>query len=298
MKLSTSNLGCFKWDIPTTIARLREYGFDGLDLRGVSGNMKPWQTPDFSSGLPETKARLQDAGLVLSCISSSICLTHAGAQKIADADEEMARDAELCAALGCGQVRIFGGDLRLFSERASEADRSRVIDHITERCRALADRARAIAPVDLLIETHDAWTNSEHMAQVLERIGRDDVGCCWDAKHTYWTAREVPEVTWKHLSRWIRNTHWKDVRRFVPGEKMADEAVAKRVRGAGLLCPVGTGVAPLADCVEIMAAAFYTGWYTLEWEKHWHPHIAEPEVAFPIFVRAMRDMDAKLRRET
>jgi sugar phosphate isomerase/epimerase len=296
MKLSASNLGCFKWDIPTTIARLRDYGFGGLDLRGVSGNMKPWTAPEFSSGIAETGVRLQDAGIVLSCISSSIVLSHSDPAKIAAADEELERDAGICAALGCRQIRVFGGDLRNFSDNATEADRDRVVEHIAERSRSLAERARSVAPVDILIETHDAWTNSEHMARALELTGRGDVGCCWDVKHTYWTAKEVPAVTWSRIARWTRNTHWKDVRRNLGGRTL-DAAAARLVASTGFLCPTGSGIAPLADCVEMLDAAGYDGWYTLEWEKHWHPRIEEPEVAFPAFVRFMREARAAILRQ-
>ena len=34
----------------------------------------------------------------------------------------------------------------------------------------------------------------------------------------------------------------------------------------------------------------YDGWYTFEWEKRWHPELAEPEIALPAgaaFVRAL-----------
>jgi sugar phosphate isomerase/epimerase len=296
MKLSASNLGCFKWDIPTTIARLRDYGFNGLDLRGVAGNMKPWTTPEFSSGIAETATRLRDAGLALSCISSSITLSHSDPAKIAAADDELAHDAEICAALGCRQIRVFGGDLRNFSGNATEADRDRVVEHVAGRSRSLAERARSIAPVDILIETHDAWTDSSHLVRALEQTGRSDVGCCWDVKHTYWTAREVPEVTWSRLSRWIRNTHWKDVRRNLGGRAL-DAPAARLVASTGILCPTGSGIAPLADCVEILDAAGYDGWYTLEWEKHWHPYIEEPEAAFPAFVRFMREARAPIPRQ-
>lgn len=290
MKLSTSNLGCFKWDIPTTIARLREYGFDGLDLRGVGGNLKPWQTPDFSTGLPDTRARMQDAGMALSCISSSICLAHADPQKMADNDEELARDAEICAALGCRQIRMFGGDLSLFDKTATESDRARVIDHAAKRCMALADRARSIAPIDLLIETHDAWTHSEHSARLLERIGLDSVGCCWDVKHTWWHAKEFAETTWPRIKRWVRNTHWKDACRH----RGTDGGFKSALKFQGMLVPLGEGIIPVADALDLLTADGYNNWFTFEWEKHWHPHIKEPEEAFPAFVRFMRSTEQRL----
>jgi sugar phosphate isomerase/epimerase len=291
MKLSTSTLGCFKWDLPTTLARVREYGFDGVDFRGLRKELQLWRLPEFSTNLAETAARIRDAGLAVSCISSSVGLTENRPDKVGAVDEELARTAEICGALGCRQIRVFGGALACASGD-TESARPRVIAQVVERARRLADHARAIAPVDLLIETHDDWTSSVHMAEVLERIGRDDVGCCWDVKHTYWMARETPETTWKRLSRWVRNSHWKDARRPVAAD-LADPAIAARVQGPGMLLPLGEGVCPLADCHALMRADGYDGWFTLEWEKQWHPHIAEPEVAFPGFVRYMRGLEAR-----
>jgi sugar phosphate isomerase/epimerase len=287
MKLSTSTLGCFKWDLSTLLARLRDYGFDGVDFRGLQTNLKLWLTPEFSAGLKETAARLRDSGLAVSSLSSGICLTHTAPEKVAEADEELARTAEICAALDCRLIRVFGGNLSLFAPDATEADRERAIDHVAGRCRETAARAGSIAPVALLVETHDDWTHSEHLAQVLARVGRDDVGCCWDIRHPWWIAGEVPETTWRRLKPWVRNTHWKD---------------ARRIRGSGgngdatrrdFYVPMGEGIVPARDAYDLLRGDGYDGWFTLEWEKHWAPKIAEPEVAFPAFVRFMRDAEQR-----
>jgi hypothetical protein len=33
----------------------------------------------------------------------------------------------------------------------------------------------------------------------------------------------------------------------------------------------------------------YTGSYSFEWEKVWHPELEEPEIAFPDYARVMRE---------
>jgi sugar phosphate isomerase/epimerase len=283
-RLSTSTLGCPQWDLATIIRRLPEYGFDGVDFRGLRTHLKLWETPEFSSGLRDTSARLRDAGLAVSCISSGVTLAHSDQGKIAEADEELARSAEICGATDCRQIRVFGGDLNLFAKGATESDRERATCHVVERCRTLAGRAHSIAGVDLLIETHDAWTNSEHMVKVLKLADCDNVGCCWDVKHTWWLGKEVAETTWSRIRPWVRNTHWKDARRS-RDTGHSNEQMAKT---HGMLVPLGEGIMPAADALDLLSADGYDGWFTLEWEKRWHPHIAEPEEAFPGFVRFMR----------
>jgi sugar phosphate isomerase/epimerase len=287
MRLATTTLGCPAWDLPTILARVAGYGFDAIDFRGLQGEMKLWRRPEFTADLATSAARIRDSGLAVSCISTGVRLTETDPARIAEFDEELMRSAELCAALGCRQLRVFGGDLKCCNG-STEADRPRVIEQVVTRLGVLAGRVAAIAPVDLLVETHDAWTASAHLATVLAAVARPDVGCCWDIKHTWWMAQEVAQRTWKTLAPWVRNTHWKDARRTAPAALMADGKTADRVRGAGLLVPVGEGVAPLADACELLLGAAYDGWWTLEWEKHWHPHIAGPEAAFPGFIRQMR----------
>jgi len=285
MKLSTTTLGCPGWDLATVLTRLQEYGFGGVDFRGLKGEFKLWRLPEFAAGLKDTAARIRDHGLAVTCVSSGIHLGDTRPESIAAYDEELLRSAEICGALDCPHIRVFGGSLGLAGGR-TEAQRAEVIELVADRARAMAQRAGAIAPVDLLIETHDAWTSSAHVRALLERIGRQDVACCWDVKHTYWASRETPETTWAALGPWVRNTHWKDVRRFRGSAKEFGRDLSRD----GLLCLVGTGILPLADCHDLLQASDYKGWFTLEWEKHWHPHIEEPEIAFPRFVQSMREL--------
>lgn len=287
MKLSTSNLGCFKWDLPETLDKVAGYGFDGIDFRGMRGEVRLWQTPEFSRDLNETARRIKEAGLAVSCISSGIQLTAGDPAKIAEGDTELERVAEICAVLDCRQIRVFGGALSLAGEGA---ERATVLPRAAERLRVLTQRARAIAPVELLVETHDDWTASLHCVELLEAAGAEGVGCCWDVKHTYWVSEETPAASLARLRPWLQNTHWKDaraLRRDYPGEE-----ITRRGRTPGWLCPMGEGIIPLADAAHLLFALHYDGWFTLEWEKHWLPDIAEPDVAFPGFVAYMQAQKA------
>ena len=272
MKLSTTTLGCLDWDLPTILERLKAYGYDGVDFRGYRQELMIWKHPAFSTDIDRSAVLIRDAGLQVSCISSGIHLTHTEPEAVAARIEELERTAEICAALDCRMIRVFGGRFK-----EDEMDREDAIKIAAESATQLIERARRIAPVDILIETHDAWTSSKDLKALLTRIGHDNVACLWDTKHTYWSAAEAPSLTWKELRQWIRNTHWKD---------------ALRHPADGALVPTGDGVVPLAEAYDLMRAAGYDGWYTLEWEKQWHPEIAEPEVAFPRFVAFMRALEA------
>jgi sugar phosphate isomerase/epimerase len=47
----------------------------------------------------------------------------------------------------------------------------------------------------------------------------------------------------------------------------------------------GEGEFPAAECLRLLQQAGYDGWYSYEWEKAWHPEIADPDVALPPFAR-------------
>ena len=54
MKISFTTLGCPEWDLQTIIARAREYGYDGVDFRGLGAEMDIWKLPEFSSQADQT----------------------------------------------------------------------------------------------------------------------------------------------------------------------------------------------------------------------------------------------------
>jgi hypothetical protein len=41
------------------------------------------------------------------------------------------------------------------------------------------------------------------------------------------------------------------------------------------------------EVVGVLASAGYKGYYGFEWEKQWHPDIADPEVAFPHYAEVV-----------
>jgi sugar phosphate isomerase/epimerase len=51
----------------------------------------------------------------------------------------------------------------------------------------------------------------------------------------------------------------------------------------------GGGEFPIARFVRLLKDSGYNGWLSLEWEKMWHPELAGPDVALPLFARKMRE---------
>ena len=49
----------------------------------------------------------------------------------------------------------------------------------------------------------------------------------------------------------------------------------------------GRGEVPVKKQVQLLAARGYTGSYSFEWEKAWHPEIDEPEVAIADYAKVV-----------
>ena len=133
------------------------------------------------------------------------------------------------------------------------------------------------AGIEFVVETHDAWTDTARLRAAFDAAGRPEgVALLWDVHHPWATRGEAPAESARNLSPYLRNTHWKDSRPSPEGGRR--------------LCLPGEGDVPLRDAFAALRAVGYDGWYTLEWEKRWHPEIEEPEVAFPAFAAYMRSL--------
>jgi len=52
---------------------------------------------------------------------------------------------------------------------------------------------------------------------------------------------------------------------------------------------VGRRRDPVKDALQQLHAPGYDDFISVEWEKKWHPEIAEPEVAFPQHLALLQD---------
>jgi fatty-acyl-CoA synthase len=252
----------------TIVRRAVEYGYAGVDFRGYLADVDLRKSPAFTTGLAETAARVREAGLDVSCLSSSAKMFDVSADVRRASLDEMRDYAELCKAFDAPFVRIFGG-------RLDGATLQDALPLSAEMLRAAADIARA-AGITILVETHDDWVATAPLRQAFEAAGwPDHLGILWDVHHPFRLAHEKPAESYANIGRHTRYTHWKDSRPTADG-KGHD------------LCLFGEGDLPLQEFFTLLRGGGYGGWYTLEWEKRWKATIPEPEVAFPDFVRKMR----------
>lgn len=267
-KISFTTLGCPAWTVDRIVEAAVANGYGAVDFRGYLGDVELPDSPAFrGAALRELGARVRDAGLAVSCLGSGAKMSAPDAAARERELDSMRRYAELCAPLGCRQVRIFGGAADGIADPVANA---------AETLAAAAEIARE-AGIEFVVETHDDWTDTSKLRAAFDAAGRPDgIALLWDVHHPWATKGEAPEASVRNLSPYIRNTHWKDSR-ALPG-------------GGRRLCLPGEGEVPLRAMRDALAAAGYDGWLTLEWEKRWHPEIEEPEVAIPAFAAFVRGL--------
>ena len=146
-----------------------------------------------------------------------------------------------------------------------------VIARVVEGVRQLTAHAGP-AGVTVIIESHGDFTSSVDLESIITDVGSDAFALLWDAHHTFVSGKEQPADTYERLGKWVRHTHLKDSK---PGGKDRQYVL------------VGDGEVPVETQVQVLAANGYKGYYGFEWEKRWHPEIAEPEMAFPHYAKTV-----------
>ena len=269
-KTSFTTLACPAWTIDRVVAAAVANGYGAVDFRGYLGDVELPDSPAFrGAALRELGARVRDAGLAVSCLGSGAKMSAPDAAARERELGSMRRYADLCAPLGCRQVRIFGGAADGVADPLANAAETLV---------AAAAIARA-AGIEFLVETHDSWTATARLRAAFDAAGRPEgIALLWDVHHPWATKGEAPADSARNLSPYIRNTHWKDSRALPDGKRR--------------LCLPGEGEVPLRAVWDALAAVGYDGWFTFEWEKRWHPEIEEPDIAIPAFAAFMRRLAA------
>ena len=267
MKLSTTTLGCPQWDLDQIVANCSAFGLQGVDFRGIGDALDVTQLPEFTSGVGETRRKLDDAGLLVSGISSSIrvCVP----EQLDDNLEEARRTIAVAKALSCQQVRVFGGGDSASHSKAALADRGRdTVEKLLE-----LDGARELKWV---FETHDEWIKAADCKLLLDRIDDPSFGVLWDMGHTARVGGETPAETYAAVGPRTFYTHVKDA--------VYDVDHPQAMGDGWRYVPPGLGQLPLAEAIALLKENGYEGWIMFEHEKRWHPELEEPEVIFPQFV--------------
>jgi sugar phosphate isomerase/epimerase len=296
LRISFSTLACPDWTWEEIAGCGGTNGYDGAEIRMLQGQTDLLARPEFADDEIESNLGIFElSGLRVCGLASSVRFDHL------DRDEREQEAGigklyiDLARRLGAGFVRVFGDVLPSKKEPAARHD---VLRNIAWGLDTLGEYSELHGgTVDVLVETHGDFADSSLMLELLVHVRHPRVGVLWDTHHPWRFHGEPVAETYARLQPWIRHTHWKDSVTRPHGE-LSVEARAAEARARSEMSGhrtaeyvlFGTGEFPAAETLRLLVEGGYEGWYSLEWEKAWHPELADPEVSLPPFPAALREL--------
>jgi sugar phosphate isomerase/epimerase len=269
MKFGVSTLGCPAWSLEDVAERAQEYGYDGVELRLLDGEVI---TPAAVRANRDRLGRLFVGGPRLITLGTSIRIATPQPDERSRQLRELIEFIELARELGVPAVRVFGG-------RGAEGESfATTVDRAADFLNRAAEAAET-AGVMIALETHDDFSKSEAVAAALAPVPSRSVAALWDVHHPYRMGENVAQA-WTNLANRLAEVHVKDA--------------IRRPDGSWQLVELGQGEVPVREIVRALALRGYDGYVVDEWEKKWHPEIPEPEVAFPHDLQKLKEWIADL----
>ena len=266
MKISFTTLGCPDWSFEKILSEAKRMGYNGIEVRGIEGEMRAEKMPQFfPENAEKTKAMIKEHGLVLSGFGTSV--NFHDDDNYENALEEGRQAIDVCVRMGIPRIRVFGDKI------PSEDVKAHTIDNVAKGLRILCEYARGKG-VDVLLEIHGDFKSAEVVLPVIEKV-KDcpEFGILWDVMNNVGVFDGGWRKFYEAIKPWVRHTHFKD---------------GKPKNGSIEYALIGEGDVPIGEICTELKKNGYTGWYSLEWEKKWHPELEEPEIAFPAFMELIK----------
>jgi fatty-acyl-CoA synthase len=270
MKYAYSTLACPAWPVEQMIEAARRFGYDGLEFRLLDGEV--FDPVRDRAKLERTVHLTRAAGVAVCAFDTSCRVVYSTLEEQDRTLAELAAWIRLAQDLDVPVLRVFGGAPA--GEDQPSPDDATIDVRAAETFRLAAPDAER-AGVTFALETHDAYSSARRLAAVMRQVESAAVGALWDSHHPY-RVGETPEEVLAALGARLAHVHIKDARRTPDGS------------GWDLVL-LGEGEVPVRRILALLQDAGYSGYVSVEWEKKWHPDLAEPEVAIPQHIAWLRE---------
>ncbi|MGW0993413.1 sugar phosphate isomerase/epimerase family protein [Streptomyces sp. NPDC002520] len=241
MKLAFSTLGVPGLPVSGVLALANEHGYHGVELRAHPEEpVHPGLSPAERA---ETAALFKADGVELLGLAGYTRVAAPGDD--APVLDEIRDLLQLAHDLGAPFVRVFPGADPDRPRRESDALAARRLGTAAEDASALGVR--------ILLETHDSHPTGADAIRILGPVGHRQVGALWDVMHT-WLGGEQPDDSYAALAPHLGYVQVKDI----------------ASAGDTTPLPLGAGVLPLTECVDVLCRQGWDGWLCWEYEKRWY----------------------------
>src|SRR6266576_358998 len=105
MHFAFSTVACPTWDFETILARAKEYGYDGVEIRGFLNESILTAANVFLSDPAKIRGMFADAGVGIACLSSSIAYSQ-NRKRDAQLAQDLKTYIDAAQALGCKLVKV------------------------------------------------------------------------------------------------------------------------------------------------------------------------------------------------
>lgn len=273
MKIGFSSQVCPAWDLETILTKAAELSFDGVELRGLRGELNLPLIPELARDPQATRRRFEERGVELVCLAACTALDAKKKRVVGRNKATIVEYIELAGRLGCPFVRIFMGEVQRFDNHRATLAR-------------IAEAVRSLVPVAsrhnvvLLVENGGDFPGSEGLWFVADAADHPAVRVCWNQCHAM-AIRERCSTSIPRLSSRISLVH------------ACDAAFDDR----GLLTEYklpGDGDTEVAKQIELLKGLAYDGYVVFEWPKLWVESLPGADTVLPGVARFLREcVDAK-----
>lgn len=260
MKLCFSTIGCPDWKIGEIITTAKDLGYQGIEIRGIRGEINATKMREFNEDLDKTVKLLDETGIEIPMLTSGASLADHNDE---DAVEEGKAYIDLANKLGVPFIRVMSTD----KPYPSGGD----YDLCLKRYREILSYAKD-KNVTPLIETNGLFVDTALLARFLDEAGEGG-GALWDVHHPFRYNDESVDTTVKNLGGKIKYVHLKD-------SVIEKGTVAYKMLGCGNV--------PLKDAVTALKDNGYDGYCTFEWVKRWNKELEDAGIVFAHYVNYMK----------
>jgi sugar phosphate isomerase/epimerase len=260
MKIGFSTAVCPGWDLETVVAQAAAMGFDGVELRGLRGELHLPLLPELAAHPRGVRESFEKNKVELVCLGSSVKLDSKAAAEVARQKAVLTEFLELAERLGCPLVRLFVGEVQ------RRDDPRLALARIAEALSSMAPVA-ARHGVTLLVENGGDFPGSADLWYLIDAVNHFAVRACWNQCHAM-TLRERPTNSIPRLGHKIGLVHLCD----------AD------FDGQGVLLdyrPLGQGHVEVARQIELLRGLIFERYLVFEWPKLWVDSLPAPESVLP-----------------
>jgi sugar phosphate isomerase/epimerase len=265
MKFAFTTTSCPTWDFETIIGRAKDYGYDGVEIRGFLNEPLLTAANVFLTDPQKVRGLFQSGNIEIACLSSSIAMTQ-NRKRDAQLAEDLKIYIDTAQALGCPLVKVFDTEVKPGQNRATAGV-------------ALGDWLLPMADyacqhnVCLLVENALSFRSSKELWSIMDRLSHPGLGVCWDVFNAALIG-ESPYVSVPTLNSRIAYTQVKDAKLGAIGANY---------------CKLGEGDIPVQKFMKRLMGIGYAGYVTMEWEKAWLPGLAEPEEVLPDAIKKLKE---------